>query len=198
MKTFVGVDFGAKLAGTTAICYESTLGELTCSVVSKGIDADAWLLHAILELRPEFVFIDAPLSLPLVYSQPKIGTDYFFRESDKQLRAMSPMFLGGLTARAMQLNRNLRKEGVKLFEVYPARLAEAIYQGEKERYKTNVEGSFLWFAERLSARVGKDFKGLNSGNWHQIDAILAWWSGWRFFQGEAGEYGNPSEGLILV
>jgi uncharacterized protein len=198
MSLFLGVDFGAKNAGTTAVSYERSSGEILTQIVAKGVDADTWLLQTIQEIGPSYVFIDAPLSLPLVYSRPVQGGDYFFREADKALQAMSPMFLGGLTARAMMLAGKLKSIGIKVFEVYPARAAKLVYNYEKQRYKSKDEQDFLWFAERLSALTSCDFKGLNQGNWHQIDSILAWYSGRRFFDGLSKTYGDPSEGLILV
>ena len=34
-------------------------------------------------------------------------------------------------------------------------------------------------------------------NWHQIDALMAWWTGYRHNLNDALEIGNPQEGLII-
>ena len=35
-------------------------------------------------------------------------------------------------------------------------------------------------------------------NWHQVDAALAWLSGWRHLNNTAEIYGEEKEGLIYV
>jgi predicted nuclease with RNAse H fold len=125
-----GIDYGSKLAGTTAVAWLDTVTQaiaITCSL--KGKDADVFLYDCLVKLNPACVFIDAPLSLPGVYSLGGAYTDHFFRQADKQLQAMSPMFLGGLTARAIKLKKELNAISVPVFETYPA--AQAIRLGLK-------------------------------------------------------------------
>jgi predicted nuclease with RNAse H fold len=113
LKKIVGIDYGAKLAGTTVAAWNEN-GSLHWKCSGKKQDADKWLEEKLLQLRPDLIFMDAPLSLPGVYSGQ--GTDYFYREGDRALGAMSPMFLGGLTARAMQLKANLTEEGFQILK----------------------------------------------------------------------------------
>jgi hypothetical protein len=96
----LSIDYGSKLAGTTAVCFEKN-NQLHLAQSVKKQDADAWLRQLISTKKPAAVYIDAPLSLPGVYRGE--GSDYFYRAGDRAVGAMSPMFLGGLTARAMQL-----------------------------------------------------------------------------------------------
>lgn len=42
--------------------------------------------------------------------------------ADRQAKDMSPMFLGGLTARAIALSKEWRKLGIAVHEAYPAAL----------------------------------------------------------------------------
>lgn len=58
-----GVDFGAKLAGTTAITYILE-DQIKIAQTTKGQDADKWLVKIIKENNLDYIFIDAPLSLP--------------------------------------------------------------------------------------------------------------------------------------
>ena len=104
----IGIDYGAKLAGTTAICFEQS-GQLKIWQSEKKKDADKFVQESIKQLQPTTVFIDAPLSLPLAYFGE--GENYFYRECDKILKGMSPMFLGGLTARAMRLAKPYTRNG---------------------------------------------------------------------------------------
>ena len=110
-----GVDFGAQLSGNTVVAVN------TGSIVSlhrpkKGEETDSWIVKLLTELNPALVAIDAPLSLPGIYLEPKKYTDYFYRACDRELQAMSPMFLGGLTARAMRLKDILTKTTVEVIE----------------------------------------------------------------------------------
>jgi uncharacterized protein len=116
---FIGIDFGAKAAGTTAICHRER-GLFHFQRSAKGDDADAWLLERVCSMAPQAVYMDAPLSLPGAYFCK--GNDHFFRKADRLVGGMSPMFLGGLTARAIRLAEAWRKEGIEVHEVYPAGL----------------------------------------------------------------------------
>ena len=102
-----GVDYGSKMAGTTVVAVAR---ERQIDLLQSGRkqDADAWLLETAVAQQPDHIFLDAPLSLPGVYRHLPGRSDYFYREADRELQAMSPMFLGGLTARAMQLHERLR------------------------------------------------------------------------------------------
>jgi uncharacterized protein len=183
----LGVDFGAKLAGTTAVCFEEN-GQLHLLQISKKQDADAWLRQFIAEQKPDAVFMDAPLSLPSVYKG--FGSDYHYRACDRAVGAMSPMFLGGLTARAMQLRAAFPT--VPFYEVYPAhhvRLRFAHAMG----YKTDLNT----FLEKLEAALPHPFVK-QPQNWHQVDAVLAWLTGWRHGYNEASRFGDELEGLIWV
>ena len=93
MNHFLGIDYGSKVAGTTAICRLTESGQFEFSCSTKGRDADLWIKKAIEEFLPESIYIDAPLSLPGAYYGKE--SNYFYRQADRELRAMSPMFLGG-------------------------------------------------------------------------------------------------------
>ena len=120
---FIGVDYGSKLAGTTAISYLEE-GKIRILQSKKKEDADQFLSELILRLSPKSIFIDAPLSLPAAYHNK--GTDYFYRKADRDCKAMSPMFLGGLTARAMKLKAQHADRN--FIEVYPAMLARVVLE----------------------------------------------------------------------
>jgi len=182
----LGIDYGAKLAGTTAICWEVE-GRLNVSGSKKNQDADAFLMDSIQVLKPTQIFIDAPLSLPGAYFGKT--EDFHFREADRQVSAMSPMFLGGLTARAMSLRSNL--PDVLFFETYPRELVRIL--DLKEHYKVDP-GLFLSeLGDRLPYPL--DSKSLD---WHQVDAVLAWLSGWRFRNDRCKVFGHSGEGMIWV
>lgn len=184
---FVAIDYGAKLAGTTVVCFEEN-GKLYLQQSSKKQDADEWLRQIIEELNPVAVFMDAPLSLPGVYHGH--GNDFHYRACDRAVGAMSPMFLGGLTARAMQVRAVL--SSIPFYEIYPAQLVKTLFPG-CVFYKKEL----TMFLEKMTKNLPLPF-AKKPENWHQVDAALAWLSGWRHSQGAAKVFGAPEEGLIWV
>lgn len=116
-----GVDFGAQRSGNTVVAVNAG-SKISLHRPSKGQETDPWIVELLTELNPALVAIDAPLSLPGIYLAPKQYADYFYRACDRELQAMSPMFLGGLTARAMRLKDILIKTNVEVIETYPKKI----------------------------------------------------------------------------
>lgn len=187
---FIGIDFGARHAGTTVICRRQR-GLFAFERCAKGADADAWLLQRVAELAPTAIYIDAPLSLPAAYYGR--GHDHFFRLADHQAGGMSPMFLGGLTARAIRLATAWREQGIRVEEAYPAALIRHAWDWLRiapgraiPRHKLRLmAGIFL-----LPPPVPADR--------HEADAWLCWLIGHRHQRGEALRFGVPDEGEILA
>jgi predicted nuclease with RNAse H fold len=189
-----GIDYGNKLAGTTVISFLNG-NKIDLIQAEKGKDADEWILALALAKKPSMVFLDAPLSLPGVYQNSKLE-DYFYRKADRELKAMSPMFLGGLTARAMRLKSELAKNGITVFETFPGYLAREILQLDPKRYKKDK----TYFDEAISTLKehlpGQSFS--KPDNWHQFDALLAFTSSYRYQNKKALYFGDPEEGLIVI
>lgn len=196
MDTHFGIDYGAKTAGTTAICFKKN-DELHVLQSVKKKNADAFIKKTIDSLTPTHVFIDAPLSLPIAYFQkdPNDKPDFFFRQCDKKLGGMSPMFLGGLTARAMKLQYSYLNTNVLFIETYPSYLVKTMFS-ETLIYKKKTS-EIESFMEILTPNLPFALAEPPS-NWHQVDSILAWLSGHRFFQKKALEIGHKKEGVIVV
>jgi uncharacterized protein len=185
---FAGIDYGAKLAGTTviAVCDGSSV-KLHQS--KKNEDADEFLITVIDEYNIKSVFIDAPLSLPMAYSTKSSGSDFFFRQCDKDCNAMSPMFLGGLTARAMKLRSEL--SDVSFYETYPTQLLKTL--------DIDLKGLGLKQTYYLLKSHFKDFILLDEiDNKHQLDALCALLSHHRYNNHSAIIFGNAAEGIITV
>jgi predicted nuclease with RNAse H fold len=173
---FIAIDFGAKLAGTTAICFEKN-SVLHLLQSTKKQDADAWLRNIIAAQKPTAVFRG-------------FGSDYHYRACDRAVGAMSPMFLGGLTARAMQLRAAFA--GVPFYEIYPAHFVRLLLPGDAF-YKKDLP----LFVEKLAAMLPYPF-AQQPENWHQVDAVLAWLTGWRHQKGTTIAFGEKAEGVIFV
>jgi len=193
MIRLAGIDFGAKLAGTTAITW-STHDAIHTKLCPKGTDADRWLEEQIGAIDLAFVCIDAPLSLPGAYFGQ--GADYSYREADRQLQAMSPMFLGGLTARAIQFAARASTQKLNVLEVYPAALIRHIPDLQTSYHKKNRD-SIQSFLPQLQKFIPFEMYAKPT-TYHEIDSMLCWLSGYRHFQGQAIPYGNPKEGIIWI
>ena len=193
LNVLAGIDFGAKLAGTTSmtILKDSKFEIHDCK---KGDDADVWILEQVERQAIKTVFIDAPLSLPPAYFDNK-SNEFFYRKADAALGAMSPMFLGGLTARAMKMKRLLEAEHVAVFETYPAALVRELFV-HSISYKKAIQGF------RKELRVKTKLFGLPAlppcKTFHQMDSLLAWLSGYRHLTHQSILHGSKEEGEIFI
>jgi predicted nuclease with RNAse H fold len=189
----VGIDYGNKYAGTTVICYNSK-HEIKFVQSSKNSDADSFLLNELAYLHPDLIMIDAPLSLPGVYWLGNPYKDHFFRYCDRELKAMSPMFLGGITARAISLTKKMN--GTEIIETYPRKLIE-ILRLPYSQYKHSMK-DLESFTEQLLASSGFKMKRTRITSWHHVDALLAFMSGLRYLNKSDQKYGIEEEGIIVV
>lgn len=186
----VGIDLGARSSGNTAVCHRER-GLFRFARSTKGSDGDAWLETHIAALAPTVIYIDAPLSLPGVYFGR--GQDHFFRLADHQAGGMSPMFLGGLTARAIRLAEGWRARGIIVHEAYPA----ALLRHSWEHLRIAAGRAIPRHKLRLMAGMCL-LPPPEPRDRHEADAWLCWVIGHRHQRGEAVAFGDVSEGLILA
>lgn len=199
-----GIDYGSKLAGTTVIAYFHEKN-INFFASEKNKDADRFILDWVEKFQPNQIFIDAPLSLPGVYLGDLTYNNYFYRKADLEVKAMSPMFLGGLTARAMQLKAKLAQQQIKVIEIYPSYLADTLeldrqlYKKEKE-YIPLITSSLLKSLQFLISPSPplQVTTSLILPDWHHVDALLALTSGIRYIKNQHLIFGDPQEGQIIV
>lgn len=193
----VGIDYGAKMAGTTVIARMYDHNKVDFFASAKNQDADQFIIDFIKENEDVWLaYLDAPLSLPSVYCNNTKQGNYFYREADQETGAMSPMFLGGLTARAMKLSAGLTSTGVKVVETYPSKLADVLKLKEKEYKKDKREIPAL--CEALKEVSGFMFDNDQVETWHHFDSLLCLYSAKRHEMQAAMIFGNPNEGTITV
>lgn len=196
-KTFIGIDYGKKDSGNTVLCYkqEDRMGFVG---TEKNRDPDPVIIEQAEKLKAEYIFLDAPLSLPKIYfNASDKEKDYFYRRCDRDLGAMSPMFIGGLTARAIRLRHILEDKGFIVKEVYPSALANLLdlrSHGYKEK-TINIIRCMDVIASQFHIY---NIREKQMPTWHHFDALLALISGGRYLQGVAEHYGHSGEGLIYV
>lgn len=209
-----GIDFGARLSGKTVVAWLGSDG-LHLDRVAAGADADEFLDQTVQNFKPQAIYLDAPLSLPSVYRHagplagrvldaagnnngdvsppaPGPGADWFLRESDRELGAMSPLFLGGLTARAMRLAATWQAAGIPVIETWPRGVVKVL---ELPGYRAKGSNAAAEFSQQLPA-LGFPETPPAVADWHEADALLAWWAGARHRAGEAKQFGASAEGLI--
>ncbi|MDG1045078.1 MAG: hypothetical protein P8P81_00580 [Bacteroidia bacterium] len=186
MAKIVGIDFGAQMSGNTVIAYIID-EKIEFDQVAKKQNTDSWLKATIKEIKPEIVYIDAPLSLPKAYYGN--GQNFHYRSADIETRAMSPMFLGGLTARAMSLKSQF--EGTHFFEVYPAYFQSKIIQSN--HYKKDIDKFLSDLLKKIPLPLAN-----TPDNWHQMDALMALTSGLRHQKNKHLSIGETNEGIIII
>lgn len=195
-KPLVGIDYGSKLAGTTVMAWSFNRQDVFFAQSRKGSDADAFLEAEIRRLQPERVFIDAPLSLPGVYKNLPGYDNYFYRQADRELGAMSPLFLGGLTARAMQLAARMAVDKIAFMEAYPAALAREL--GFKIKGYKKEKASFFALLALLCKDYGLKLPAGLPVSWHYFDALLALVTALRAERQRFMVFGSRKEGLVHV
>lgn len=194
-KVVVGIDFGSKLSGFTAIALRDSNGEIHVLQSEKKKSADIWLKEILTKVKPDVIGIDAPLSLPGVYRGLLGLKNYHYRACDQEVGAMSPLFLGGLTARAMEI-KSWAEESLSttVIEVYPKLIAQKIALDNKLYKKSH--GYLSEALNRLITEKSLEIKTNSVDNWHQFDALLALATSLRFVAGKAEEIGRKDEGII--
>ena len=198
MKDIIfGIDYGSKLTGNTVIALFNG-EEILFLDVDKGVDSDKFILNAANHFQPKLIFIDAPLSLPGVYRKLSGFKNYHFRQADLEARAMSPMFLGGLAARAIELKGKLEDLGCEVCETFPRILANEMQLKEKG-YKTHQMA--LKDCRGLICNLFKEPIKVNPKDiktWHHLDALMALMSAMKYEQGQCKSFGDVEEGEIYV
>ena len=193
---YAGIDYGSKQSGNTVVAIFNEDETIRFETAVKNKDADAFILEVVSKFQLKNIFLDAPISLPGKYLSLPGNEDYFYREADKALKAMSPMFLGGLTARAMRLKEDLEKQNVRTYEVYPGGFVRKFSLGNGI-YKKQI-GDIPAFLKQLDFLYPMSYDKTAVTTWHHVDALIALISGWRFFQGLHEIHGNINEGLIII
>lgn len=196
-RIVIGIDLGSRMSGNTVLSIFDH-GRVHFMRVDKNVCADTFSLNAVQHYRPQHVFLDAPLSLPGIYRGIKGCKDYHFRKADRELKAMSPMFLGGLTARAIELSDKMRKDGIPVFETYPRIMARK--QGLEALGYKKMKSSLKTCQDQLRAQLNPkiQMEPREMESWHHVDAFLAMLSALAFAAGAHEVYGDEKEGLIHV
>lgn len=196
--TLFGIDYGSKLSGNTVISILKNT-KIYFLDVDENVDADQFILNAARHFEPDVITLNAPLSLPGVYCQTDGCSNHQFRKADEELCTVSPMVIGGLTARAIELKAQIEKElPTKVFETCSKAQAKN-YDLCNLGYKKNKMG-LLTCRNVLSSKLNPNimFNCMDIKSWNHIDAFLALISSMRIVTGHALPFGDEKEGLVYV
>lgn len=164
----LGIDLGGRTTGKTALSFLDTdLNEIknySREYISERCGkSDKELIRFVESFNADVIGIDAPLSLPDFKSE-----NYLYRNCDKKLKALSPMTLGEITARAIHIKENLSCKDI--FEVYPKTLLELFKINHKGYKRDQNLQSTIW--KILIEYYDLDFPDIEM-NEDNLDSILA-------------------------
>ena len=158
------------------------------NVKTQLLYTDNEIVENTLKSHPEFIAIDAPLSLP------KNGE--FFRKTDEEMirkgyRVLPPNFpaMKKLTLRAISLNKLIEEKTYKAIEVHPTSTRKALEMPPKD-WKAIQET-----LKNLGLKGEIETRPLTK---HEIDAVTAALTAVLHLQGQTELIGDDKEGYTIV
>ncbi len=188
--SIVGLDLAGAESRPTGFC------------ILRGMEAEAFTVYRdeeitreIVEIKPEVVAVDAPLSLPAGRDSIEERTNVHLRECDKELLRRGikffPITLGSmrrLTTRGMRLKKILEEKRFKVIEVYPGGAQDVLKIPRKQR---GLEGLRRGL-EKLK------ITGLTDRmNDHELDAVTCAYVGKLFLDEKAVAYGTAEQTIVM-
>jgi len=166
---------------------------------TRAIRADADLIDATIQARPDIVSIDSPLSLPEGCALTGIeNASPIYRRCELALKRMGiPVFwcllpsMKSLTMRGMQLASTFRALGLNVIESYPGAAQDILGIPRK--------GSSLSGLKMGLARAGIGGEWVDASVTHdEVDAITSALVGLFYMAGDHIALGNAAEDYLIV
>ncbi|MCK9151501.1 DUF429 domain-containing protein [Methanobacterium alcaliphilum] len=201
----LGIDLAAKCENSTGF---AVIDKKTMFIGTVLPDSE--LLDIVDLYKPEFIAIDAPLSIPsgrcCLEKECKCSAYGHFRQSDKKMRqygGVLPLTFHGmklLTLRAIELKEKLKisHPSVKIIETHP-RTCQKVFGLDKE-VKNIFDHLNSFFQLQKFVKINKkiNLKSWTEVTQHEIDGALAALSALYYVNGKFHELGDPGEGTIIV
>ncbi len=180
---FLGIDLAASDERPSGYCVLSSR-DLSCE--TGIVEKDEELLGLALSVRPRVVAIDAPLSFA-VSGGPFRRCDLEARRRGFMVLPLNLPSMVRLTTRGIELKRVLEERGFEVIEVFPTGGFRALGIVPPRRGL----GEALEGLRKMGLRI----EGAKSV--HELDAVMAAYTAFKYFVGEAEVLGDPTEGVIV-
>ena len=189
-KLFLGVDLAGSEKRNTGIAFVENN-----SIVTFILRNEKELFEIMQKFQ--FIYIDAPLTLPHGRTSLEVRNEHHFRECDLLLRKRGikffPITLGPmrmLTQRGMRLRERLSKLGKEVYEVFPGAFYDVFGVKRKDRDSIQVLYKTLSFFFGLSLKV--DYPSQD-----ELDAIACLFTGF-FHKLNLAEFLTGIDGTIII
>jgi predicted nuclease with RNAse H fold len=181
---FLGVDLAASDRRPSGYCILSSR-DMSCKTGIAKKDEE--LLGLALSARPRAIAIDAPLSFA-ANGGPFRRCDLEARKRGFMVFPLSMPSMAKLTMRGVQLKRAFEERGFEVIEVFPTGGFKALgIEPPKRGMDKALEGL---------KRLGLRFEGVK--NVHELDAVMAAYTAYKYFKGEVEVVGDSAEGIIVI
>ncbi|MCX8188753.1 MAG: DUF429 domain-containing protein [Nitrososphaeria archaeon] len=187
----VGLDLSGSTKRGSGICLIHN-----CNVKTFVLYSDKEILEKIISSNARVIAVDAPLSLPKGRKSLDDKNGPHLRECDKELLRRKikffPLTLGAmrkLTERGIRLKELLKEKGYEVIEVYPG--------GAQDIWKFPRKNKNLEELRKNLESIGLkgDFEKMGHD---ELDAVTAALVGILYLLGGHDEYGDRSEGTIIM
>jgi predicted nuclease with RNAse H fold len=189
-ELFLGVDLAGSEKRNTGISFVENNTIVTCIIRNEKE------LFEIMK-KFQFIYIDAPLTLPHGRSSLEVRNEHHFRECDLLLRKRGikffPITLGPmrmLTQRGMRLRERLSKLGKEVYEVFPGAFYDVF--GVKRKDRNNIQALY----KTLSSFFGLSLK-VDYPSQDELDAIACLFTGF-FHKLNLAECLTGIDGTIII
>ncbi|MCP8303964.1 MAG: DUF429 domain-containing protein [archaeon] len=192
----IGIDLAGVEKRDSGVCILD--GKLEAKAFILRSDDE--IMESMIEVRPEIVAIDAPLSLPFgrccLKDTCSCRSKGHLRQCDKELLKMKikffPLTLGPmrrLTERGMKLKEMLEDRGFKVVEVYPGGAQDILGIPRKQKGIPELRKGLMAIGIKGISKVTSD---------HKLDAVTSALVGKMYVEGDYLALGDPEEGLIIM
>jgi len=189
-ELFLGVDLAGSEKRNTGISFVENNTIVTCIIRNE---------KELLEIMKkfQFIYIDAPLTLPHGRSSLEVRNEHHFRECDLLLRKRGikffPITLGPmrmLTKRGMRLRERLSRLGKEVYEVFPGAFYDVF--GVKRKDRETIQALY----RTLSVFFGLSLK-VDYPSQDELDAIACLFTGF-FHKLNLAECLTGIDGTIII
>ncbi|MEM5801903.1 MAG: DUF429 domain-containing protein [Candidatus Aenigmatarchaeota archaeon] len=190
----IGIDLAGSENRITGFCVLDE--NLNCKTFTLHTDEE--ILQKTLEIKPDLISIDAPLTLPKGRKSLEQKSKPHLRKCDKDLLKMKikffPITLGPmrkLTKRGIKLKKIFEENGVKVIESFPGSVQDVLGIPRKHKGLEKLRKGLIKYG------IKGDIKKKNITD-HELDAITCALVGKMYLEGNYLAIGDEKEGLIIL